>query len=136
MGNRSIIISFAFNPFPSMSFNDLDDIESQRLPREPYSDDPGFSRLSSSISRSIYSITANIAALNRYLSHVGTNKDTQSLREKLHALTEETRDKCKSTGADVKKLQAWDNVEVCATASDVRADVLAVFTKIHPAKDF
>ncbi|KAL7273104.1 SNAP receptor [Rhizina undulata] len=94
-----------------MSFDHLSAMESQSTAgRSGYSDDPAFDRLTMQLSSQLFSLTSNISRLNQQLSLVGTKKDSETVRERVRKLLEETRDGFKAAGEGVKKIQAWEDV--------------------------
>jgi len=71
-------------------------------------DDREYKALSSSISQQVFSITNNVASINKMVSHLGTIKDTPDLRTKLHNLTETTRELVKNTSNGLKTLSHFE----------------------------
>ncbi|CAG8501638.1 10661_t:CDS:2 [Paraglomus occultum] len=71
-------------------------------------DDREYKALSSSISQQVFSITNNVASINKMVSHLGTIKDTTDLRTKLHNLTESTRELVKNTSNGLKRLSHFE----------------------------
>ncbi|KAI9033271.1 t-SNARE, partial [Hyaloraphidium curvatum] len=55
-------------------------------------------------SRSLLQISSNVASIQKLLSLVGTPRETDDVRQKLHNLTEQTRDLVKATSGDLKDL--------------------------------
>lgn len=43
---------------------------------------------------------------------MGTPKDSETIRERVRTLMEQTREGFKQVGEGVKKVQAWENVSV------------------------
>ncbi|RIA95097.1 t-SNARE [Glomus cerebriforme] len=85
-----------------MSFNDLE--------RGPGSeDDIRYKNLSKSISQQVFNITSNVASIQRFVSHLGSAKDTPELRAKLHTITERTRELVKETSSDIKQLSHFQS---------------------------
>ncbi|KAH0559050.1 hypothetical protein GP486_004357 [Trichoglossum hirsutum] len=98
-----------------MSFDHLSSLESQtttlRRQDDPtYSDDPEFKQLTQNLSSQLFSLTSNISRLSNQISLLGTKKDTERVRERVHDLLNETREGFKDVGEGVKKVQAWENV--------------------------
>jgi len=81
-----------------------------------YSDDPEFQRLSHELMTKLFSLTGNISRLSNDVSSLGTKKDNERLRERVHDLLEESKDAFKSVGEGVKKIQSWEDVSVCCIA--------------------
>ena len=100
-----------------MSFDRLASLESQptttRRQDDPeYRDDPEFSRTAETLSTKLFELTTNISRLSNQISLLGTKRDTERVRERVHDLLEETRDGFKDVGEGLKKLQAWDDINV------------------------
>jgi Syntaxin-like protein len=100
-----------------MSFDHLSSLESQpttfRRQDDPsYSDDPEFKRLTEDLSSRLFSLTSNISRLSNQISLLGTKKDTEHVRQRVHDLLNETREGFKEVGEGVKRVQAWENVNV------------------------
>ena len=100
-----------------MSFDHLSNLESQptTLRREDdpnYSDDPEFKRFTESLSTQLFQLTSNISRLENQISLLGTKRDTDRVRERVHDLLEETRDGFKDIGEGIKKVQTWPDVNV------------------------
>jgi ElaB/YqjD/DUF883 family membrane-anchored ribosome-binding protein len=100
-----------------MSFDQLSSMESQpttmRREDDPqYTDDPEFQKLSQDLMAKLFNLTGNISRLSNEVAHLGTKRDTERLRERVHDILEETKDTFKDVGEEVKKLQSWDDVSV------------------------
>ena len=100
-----------------MSFDRLSSLESQpttarRQDDATYRDDPEFTRLSESLSTRLFELTTNISRLSNQIALLGTKRDTQRVRERVHDLLEETRDGFKDVGEGIKKVQGWDDLNV------------------------
>ncbi|KAH0543865.1 hypothetical protein FGG08_001904 [Glutinoglossum americanum] len=98
-----------------MSFDHLSSLESQptTLRREDdpsYSDDPEFKQLTENLSSQLFSLTSNISRLSNQISLLGTKRDTERVRQRVHDLLNETREGFKDVGEGVKKVQNWENV--------------------------
>ncbi|KAI9828563.1 MAG: hypothetical protein M1819_006555 [Sarea resinae] len=98
-----------------MSFDHLPSLESQptttRRSEDPqYSDDPAFQRFTSNLSDQLFSLTSNIGRLSNQIALLGTKRDTDRVRERVHDLLEETRDGFKDVGEGIKRVQAWEDV--------------------------
>ena len=78
-----------------------------------YRDDPEFSRFSESLSEKLFALTTKIGKLSQQINLLGTKRDTERARERVHDLLEEARDGFKEVGEGVKKLGAWDDLSVC-----------------------
>ncbi|KAM0787448.1 hypothetical protein ACM66B_003528 [Microbotryomycetes sp. NB124-2] len=96
-----------------MSFQDLERGLGQRatLARDTDispDDDLEFKQLHRSVSIQIHKINANVAAITKLVDLLGSTRDTPDLRDKLHNLTDATRDVVKDSTADVKKFANWD----------------------------
>ena len=77
-----------------------------------YRDDPEFSRLSQSLSEQLFALTSKIGRLSQQINLLGTKRDTERVRERVHDLLEETRDGFKEVGEGVKKLTTWEDLNV------------------------
>lgn len=102
-----------------MSFNRLDSLEAQpttmRRDDDPqYRDDPGFDYLAESLSDQLFTLTSNISRLSNQIALLGTKRDTERVRERVHNLLEETRNGFKDVGEGIKKIQSWEDVNVCS----------------------
>jgi len=98
-----------------MSFDHGSSLEAQpttyRRQDDPqYSDDPEFQRLTQDLSDRLFSLTSNIGRLSSQIGLLGTKRDTERVRERVHDLLEETRDGFKDVGEGVKKIQSWEDV--------------------------
>ncbi|KAJ3391374.1 hypothetical protein HDU84_006119 [Entophlyctis sp. JEL0112] len=60
-------------------------------------------------SNSVFQISNNVASMDALVSQLGSAKDTSELRNRLHELTESTRDMIKVTSADLKSLVISEN---------------------------
>lgn len=101
-----------------MSFDQLSSVEAQpstmRRSDDPqYRDDPDFDRHAKSISDDLFGLNSNISQLSRDVARIGTRNDNQKLRERIHNLLEETRAGIRRVGEGVKKIQTWEDVNVC-----------------------
>lgn len=104
-----------------MSFDRLSSLEAQpttmRRSEDPqYRDDPEFHRLTESLSNQLFTLTSNISRLSNQIALLGTKRDTERVRERVHVLLEETRAGFKEVGDGLKKVQAWEDVNVCIVA--------------------
>ncbi|KAI9815028.1 MAG: hypothetical protein M1827_002871 [Pycnora praestabilis] len=98
-----------------MSFDRLSSLEAQptttRREEDPtYSDDPEFDNLAQKLSDQLFSLQSNISRLSNQIALLGTKRDTDRVRERVHDLLEETRDGFKDIGDGVKRVQAWEDV--------------------------
>ena len=111
-----------------MSFDRLSSLESQptttRRQEDPvYRDDPEFQRFTESLSTKLFELTTNISRLSNQISLLGTKRDTERVRERVHDMLEETRDGFKEVGEGIKRAQGWDDLNVCLSyplALDIR----------------
>jgi hypothetical protein len=104
-----------------MSFDQLSSLESQpttaRRQDDPqYADDPEFQRLSQELMDKLFLLSGNISRLSNEIALLGTKRDTERVRERVHNLLEESKDTFKEVGEGVKTVQAWEDVSVCTTA--------------------
>jgi len=98
-----------------MSFDQLSSLESQpttmRRQDDPqYADDPEFQRLSQELMSKLFTLTGNISRLSNEIALLGTKRDTERVRERVHDLLEESKDTFKEVGEGVKKIQSWEDV--------------------------
>ncbi|MCJ1229939.1 hypothetical protein MMC12_006610 [Toensbergia leucococca] len=75
-----------------------------------YRDDPEFSRFAEDLSVKLFSLTSNIARLSQQINLLGTKRDTERVRERVHDLLEEARDGFRDVGDGVKKLTTWEDL--------------------------
>lgn len=80
---------------------------------DAYADDPEFQRLSQDLMTKLFTLTGNISRLTNQIALLGTKRDTERVRERVHDLLEETKDTFKEVGEGVKKIQTWEDVSVC-----------------------
>ncbi|KAI9887625.1 MAG: hypothetical protein M1823_000609 [Watsoniomyces obsoletus] len=98
-----------------MSYDRLPSLEAQptttRREDDPqYTDDPEFRNLTQNLSSQLFTLTSNISKLSTQIALLGTKRDTERVRERVHDLLEETQNGFKRVGEGVKKVQAWDDV--------------------------
>ncbi|KAJ4403569.1 SNAP receptor [Didymella pomorum] len=98
-----------------MSFQRSSALESQpttwRREDDPqYADDPEFRDFASKISDELFALTRNVARLSTEISKLGTKQETARVRERVKSTTDETADKFKEIGEDVKKIAQWHDV--------------------------
>lgn len=99
----------------TMSFDQLSSLESQPTTMrssDAYADDPEFQRLSQDLMTKLFTLTGNISRLTNQIALLGTKRDTERVRERVHDLLEETKDTFKEVGEGVKKIQTWEDVSV------------------------
>ncbi|KAI1374822.1 t-SNARE, partial [Hypoxylon crocopeplum] len=97
-----------------MSFDQLSSIESgsgggRRQNNGGYSDDPEFSRLSQSLMNKLFHLQGNISKLKSDIGLLGTRRDNPRLRERVHAVIEESTEQFKEVGEGIKKIQTWED---------------------------
>lgn len=95
-----------------MSFDRLSSLErgqSSSSSSAAYTDDPAFATLTSTLSARLFTLTSNITQLNRQLKLVGTKKDSETVRDRVSRLLDETRKGFREVSDGVKKAQAWDS---------------------------
>jgi hypothetical protein len=101
----------------TMSFDRLSSLESQptttRRQDDPvYRDDPEFQRFTESLSTKLFELTSNISRLSNQIALLGTKRDTERVRERVHDMLEESRDGFKEVGEGIKRAQAWEDLNV------------------------
>ena len=100
-----------------MSFDRLSSLESQptttrRQDDSVYRDDPEFTRFTEGLSTRLFELTSNISRLSNQIALLGTKRDTERVRERVHDLLEETREGFKEVGDGIKRAQAWEDQNV------------------------
>jgi hypothetical protein len=98
-----------------MSFDQLSSLESQPTTMrsgDAYTDDPEFSKLSQDLMNKLFTLTGNISRLSNQVALLGTKRDTERVRERVHDLLEETTEDFKNIGEGVKRIQSWEDVSV------------------------
>ncbi|QKX56313.1 uncharacterized protein TRUGW13939_03414 [Talaromyces rugulosus] len=98
-----------------MAYDRLNSLEAQptswRRNDDPqYQDDPEFTRFTENLSSQLFTLTSNISNLSKQIALLGTKRDTDRVRERVHDLLEETRSGFKDAGDSVKKVQTWEDV--------------------------
>ncbi|KFY24392.1 hypothetical protein V493_05275 [Pseudogymnoascus sp. VKM F-4281 (FW-2241)] len=96
-----------------MSFDQLSSLESQPTTMrssDAYTDDPEFSKLSQDLMNKLFTLTGNISRLSNQVALLGTKRDTERVRERVHDLLEETTEDFKNIGEGVKRIQSWEDV--------------------------
>jgi hypothetical protein len=126
-----------------MSFDQLSSLESQptnmRRGEDPqYTDDPEFQKLSQDLMAKLFLLTGNVSRLSNEVALLGTKRDTERLRERVHDLLEETKDTFKDVGEGVKKIQSWEHVSVSLPRTEslqIHALTLVLaIAEIYPTK--
>jgi hypothetical protein len=107
-----------------MSFDQLSSLESQptnmRRQDDPqYTDDPEFQRLSQDLMTKLFTLTGNISRLQNEVALLGTRRDTERVRERVHNLLEDSKDAFKEVGEGVKKIQSWEDVSVSVPSNRI-----------------
>ncbi|KAF9887870.1 hypothetical protein FE257_009530 [Aspergillus nanangensis] len=97
-----------------MSFDRLNNLEAQapfRRSEDPqFQDDPEFHRLTENLSNQLFNLTSNITRLSDQIALLGTKRDTERVRERVHNLLEQTRSGFKDVAEGIKKVQTWEDV--------------------------
>ncbi|KAJ5608225.1 hypothetical protein N7537_004844 [Penicillium hordei] len=98
-----------------MSFDRLSSLEAQpttiRRGEDPqYRDDPDFDHLAEQLSDQLFTLTSNISRLSNQIALLGTKRDTERVRERVHNLLEETRSGFRDVGEGIKQVQTWEDV--------------------------
>ncbi|KAF9427792.1 hypothetical protein BGZ76_002187 [Entomortierella beljakovae] len=70
-----------------------------------------FSARVKQISQQVFRISSNVSSIQRLVGFLGTNKDTEDVRNKLHDVTEQTRSLVKDTSQEIKDLAKFDNTQ-------------------------
>jgi syntaxin 7 len=111
-----------------MSFDRLNSLEAQpttyRRSDDPqYHDDPEFQRLTESLSNQLFTLTSNITRLSDQIALLGTKRDTERVRERVHNLLEQTRTGFREVGEGIKKVQNWEDVNVCHPVNTYKCSI-------------
>jgi syntaxin 7 len=77
-----------------------------------YQDDPEFNKFSEELSVKLFGLTSNISRLSQQINLLGTKRDTERVRERVHDLLEEAREGFKEAGEGIKRLTAWEDLNV------------------------
>ena len=77
-----------------------------------YQDDPEFDKFTEDLSNKLFTLTASISRLSQQINLLGTKRDTPRVRERVHDLLEEARDGFKGAGDRIKRLTAWEDLNV------------------------
>ena len=77
-----------------------------------YQDDPEFDKFTEDLSNKLFTLTASISRLSQQINLLGTKRDTPRVRERVHDLLEEARDGFKEAGDRIKRLTAWEDLNV------------------------
>lgn len=96
-------------------FDRLSSLEAQPTTtrrQDAYQDDPEFTELSHDLSTKLFTLTGNISRISNQVALLGTKRDTERVRERVHDLLEETTETFKDVGEGVKKIQTWEDVSV------------------------
>ncbi|CAO3672112.1 unnamed protein product [Umbelopsis ramanniana] len=67
-------------------------------------DDLNYKQITQRISQQIFHINGNISSIDRLIEFLGSPRDSAEIRNKLHDVTESTRDLVKDTSEDIKLL--------------------------------
>lgn len=100
-----------------MSYERLPTLEAQptttRREDDPtFSDDPEFRELTQSLSAQLFTLTTNVGKLSNQVALLGTKRDTERVRERVHNLLEENQTGFKRLADGVKRVQSWEDVSV------------------------
>ena len=92
-----------------MSFNDLNDLESQPSGfSNENGSSPEFAQLTKSIAQKIFTITSNVATIHRYIGLLRTPRDTERMRTSLMETLERTKNLSKDLVPDIRTLSRWN----------------------------
>ncbi|KAI9793493.1 MAG: hypothetical protein M1816_007925 [Peltula sp. TS41687] len=75
-----------------------------------YTDDPEFQRLIKDLSAKLFNLKNSTGKLSNQVALLGTKRDTERVRERVHDLLEDLRASFKEVGEGVKKIQTWEDV--------------------------
>lgn len=77
-----------------------------------YRDDPEYEDFIRSLSTRLFAFTKNISQLATQVSYLGTKRESDRVRERVHDLVESTGSEFKDVGEGLKKAQAWPDLGV------------------------
>jgi uncharacterized protein (UPF0210 family) len=66
-----------------------------------------YKKLTQTVSQQVFHINGNITSIEKLVGFLGTSKDTPYVRNKLHDVTEGTRELIKNTTNDIKLLSQY-----------------------------
>ncbi|PHZ12861.1 t-SNARE [Rhizopus microsporus ATCC 52813] len=122
-----------------MSFNDLEqglgvssNPNRNRLGEDGH--DLEYKKLTQRVSQQVFHINGNITSIERLVGFLGTSRDTPDIRNKLHDVTEGTRELIKDTTNDIKSLSQYQTTVGSKKQQKLSKDfqkVLAEFQKIQ-----
>lgn len=113
-----------------MSFNDLNDLESQSGSySNPSTAPPEFARLTKSISQRIFTITSNVAATHRYIGFLRTARDTERMRSSLMETLSKTKNISREIVPDIQTLSRWNPDELGPNERFEQGKLLGDFQK-------
>lgn len=100
-----------------MSFDRSSFLESQpttlRRSDDPqYADDPDFQRFTTALSEKLFSLTNNLSQLSKQVTLLGTKRETERARERVHDLIDSTGTGFKEIGEGLKTVGAWHDLGV------------------------
>jgi t-SNARE complex subunit (syntaxin) len=75
--------------------------------RTQYSDDPAFTTLSDTLSDKLFSLTSIVSKLSTQVGLLGTRRESERVRERVHDYIEEGSRGFKEAGEQLKKLLNW-----------------------------
>ncbi|OAC98927.1 hypothetical protein MUCCIDRAFT_191143 [Mucor lusitanicus CBS 277.49] len=96
-----------------MSFNDLEQgfgvstSARTRVQQSAEGTDSDYKSLTQRVSQQVFHINGNITSIERLVGFLGTSRDTPDIRNKLHDVTEGTRDLIKETTSNIKLLTQY-----------------------------
>jgi Syntaxin-like protein len=80
--------------------------------RTEYSDDPEFQSLTSQLSDKLFVLTSTVSKLSTQVSLLGTRRESDRVRERVHDLLEEGSNSLKDIGEGLKQALSWEEVSV------------------------
>ena len=117
-----------------MSFDHLSSLEAQP---PQYRDDPEtrddqeFNNFAENLSVQLFGLTSSISRLSQQINLLGTKRDTERVRERVSDLLEETRDGFKDVGEKMRKLAAWEDVNVGSSFEPEGAETHSLLTSCN-----
>ncbi|KAI7866368.1 t-SNARE [Spinellus fusiger] len=94
-----------------MSFNDLEQGYGSSNTTRSMHEDREYKSLTQRVSQQVFHINGNISSIERLVGFLGTARDTPDIRNKLHDVTEATRELIKDSTNDIKNLSQYPTQE-------------------------
>lgn len=116
-----------------MSFDDTSRLESQptnwRREDDPaYQDDPEFRRFTDELGDKLFSLSSNVSTLEKQVGLLGTNRETERVRERLRNIIDETSASLKEIAEGLKRVSQWPDLGVELPPSRLHRHVLTPYS--------